>query len=304
MAFAPIALFVYNRLDVLKQTVEALKHNTFAGDSELFIFADGPKTPDDKKVLAVRDYIKTISGFKKIRIIESEVNKGLANSVISGVTKIVNEYGKIIVLEDDIETAPHFLKFMNDALVMYDNEESVACITGYTYPIKGKLPQTFFLKGADCWSWATWKRAWDVFEENGQKLLYELQVKNLEKEFNFNNSYPYIQMLKDQIANKNSSWAIRWYASAFLKNKLCLYPGKSIVKNIGFIEDATHCSVDYNSSFSTDVNVEPINLEKIEMVENLKIKKIFEKFLRRISGKNNAIRKIIRLFICCHSINN
>ncbi len=302
MTFAPIALFVYNRLDVLKITVEALINNTLATNSELFIFADGPKTQNDEKVLAVREYIKTISGFKKIEIIESEINKGLANSVISGVTKIVNNYGKIIVLEDDIKTSPYFLKFMNEALDMYENEDAVACITGYTYPIKGRWPQTFLLKGADCWSWATWKRAWTLFEEDGQKLLNDLESKKLEKEFDFNNSYPYIQMLKDQIANKNSSWAIRWYASAFLRNKLCLYLGKSIVRNIGFVEDATHCNADTGSLFSTDIYNEPINLKKIKVEENIKMRKEFEKFFIKMSNKNkecidmNILEKIVRIF--------
>lgn len=292
---APIALFVYNRFEELEQTVEALKNNHLALQSELFIFSDGEKTPKDPKVLAVRDYIRTIDGFKKIEITESPVNKGLANSIISGVTKIVNQYGKIIVLEDDIVTSPHFLKFMNDALLMYENDEDVACITGYTYPIKTKTQKSFFIKGADCWSWATWKKGWDLFEENGQTLLHELKAKNLEKEFNFNNSAPYIKMLQDKIDGKNDSWAINWYASAFLKNKLCLYLSQPVAKNIGFTADATHCGP--NKFFDVKISPDPVELEKIDSIEDKKMRKEFEKALHKIHKKNSLPQRAKNFFL-------
>lgn len=210
---APIALFCYRRLGVLERVVEALKNNELALQSDLIVFADGYKNDEDKKgVKEVREYIKTLSGFKSIKIIESSKNKGLANSIIDGVTKVVNEYGKIIVVEDDILTSPYFLNYMNDALDMYERDEDVACISAYTYPIKTDK-QSFFIKGADCWGWATWKRGWECFEVSGQKLFDELNHKNLSYECDFDGSYPYTQMLKDQIEGKNDSWAIRWYIS-------------------------------------------------------------------------------------------
>lgn len=277
MTLAPIALFAYKRLNVLQKTLEALKLNTLASESELFIFSDGAKTDEDIiNVDKVRKYLKTINGFKKIEIIESQTNKGLAKSIIDGVTELVNEYGKIIVVEDDILTSPYFLKYMNDALDMYQNAEEVACISGYSYPIKGKVPQTFFIKGSDCWGWATWKRGWYLFEKDGQKLLDELKTRDLEREFNFDNSFPFNQMLKGQIEGKNDSWAIRWYASTFLKNKLCLYPAKSMVQNIGFIKDATHCSE--TNIFDVKLNLNEVKLEKIETTENIKARKCLEKF--------------------------
>ena len=141
---------------------------------------------------------------------------------------------------------------MNNALKMYEESNNVASIHGYVYPIKN-LPETFFLRGADCWGWATWKRAWSSFEPNGKKLYNQLKVQKLEKTSNFDNSYNYSGMLKSQIAGKNNSWAIRWYYSAFLNNMITLYPGKSYIKNIGFGEEATHCSSN-GDVFSGELN--------------------------------------------------
>lgn len=270
MEKAPIVLFTYNRLWHTQQTVEALQRNLLASESELFIFSDGGKNEGDwKKVYAVREYLHTIDGFKKTHITEQKENKGLANSIIDGVTKIVNEYGRIIVLEDDLVTSKYFLQYMNDALKIYETCEEVACISGYTYPID-TLPDTFFIKGTDCWGWATWKRGWDLFNANGKELLEQICSRGLEAEFDFKNSYPYTQMLKDQINGKNNSWAVRWYASAFLKDKLCLYPQKAFVQNIGCDDTGTHCG---NSlKFNVTIAENYTTIKKIPAEENLLIK--------------------------------
>ena len=161
---APIALFVYNRPWHTQLTVEALQKNELASESELFIYSDEAKNIDAK-----------------------------AN--VDEVRRYVNKHGNIIVLEDDLVTSPYFLKYMNTALDFYKDEESVASIHGYIYPIEG-LPDSFFIKGSDCWGWATWKNKWDIFEPSGQKLLDELTLKNLAKEADFNGSYDFTEMLK------------------------------------------------------------------------------------------------------------
>ncbi|MDD3597486.1 glycosyltransferase [Sulfuricurvum sp.] len=288
MSFSPIVLFVYNRPWHTQQTIEALQKNDFASESDLFIFSDAEKDERSfKKVKEVRNYIKRIDGFKKITIIERETNWGLANSIIDGVTKIVNEYGKIIVLEDDLVTSPYFLKFMNETLEMYQNEEKVACVHGYIYPIEN-LPETFFIRGADCWGWATWKRGWDIFESDGQKLLSEVTRRGLQKEADFDNNYGYTKMLLDQINGKNNSWAVRWYFSAFLKEMLCLYPGKSFVQNIGNDASGTHCSStnDYQIALS-----KRYNLEKIPVIENQKSREKMEHFFQSL--QSSLLRKIL-----------
>jgi len=278
---SPIILFVYNRPWHTRQTVEALKQNELASESELFVYSDGPKNAQaEPLVKEVREYLKTVDGFKKVTIIEREKNYGLAANIIDGVTNIVDEYGRVIVLEDDLVTSPGFLRYMNEGLDMYENEEKVASIHGYIYPLKHpeKLPETFFIRGADCWGWATWSRAWKYFEPDGQKLLTELQSRKLMKEFDFGGSYPYTRMLKDQIEGKNNSWAIRWYASAFLRGLFTLYPRYSLVKNIGMDGSGTHCTTETNI-FESPL-VPSIRVEKREIKECLMAKRSMENYLR------------------------
>jgi hypothetical protein len=292
---APIALFVYNRLELVQQTILNLQKNYLAKDSDLFIFSDGPKDDEDNiKIINVRNYLKKITGFKSVKIIERDKNIGLANSIISGVTEIANQYEKIIVLEDDMVTSPYFLQYMNESLDFYKDEEKVISIHGYIYPLKGNLPETYFIKGADCWGWATWKRGWNLFEVNGQKLLDELKTKNLIKQFNFDNSYNYDKMLEKQISGQNNSWAIRWYASAFLKNKLTLYPGKTLVTNIG-LSGGTHCQ-GAESYLNTNLSDKKIEINKIAIEENRvarrEIKKYFKSLKPGIIDKvKNKIKK-------------
>ncbi|MFA6144564.1 MAG: glycosyltransferase [Sulfurimonas sp.] len=293
---APIVLFVYNRPWHTQQTIEALQKNELATESELFIFSDAAKNDSAiEKVKEVRHYIKSIDGFKRITIIEREKNWGLANSIIDGVTKIVNEYGKIIVLEDDLITSPYFLKFMNEALNFYQNEEKVACIHGYIYPIEN-LPETFFIRGADCWGWATWKRGWDIFESDGKKLLDQLQQQNLVQEADFNHTANYTLMLKNQITEKNNSWAVRWYISAFLNNKLCLYPGKSYVQNIGTDDSGTHCCA--TDKYCIELS-DKTDLVKIPSIENIAVRRKMESFFRSLqpSMTKKILSKIKKVFM-------
>lgn len=292
---APIVLFVYNRPWHTQQTIEALQKNELASESELFIYADGAKNNKaNEKVKEVRNYIKTVDGFNKVTIIERENNWGLADSIIDGVTQTVNKYGRVIVLEDDLITSSYFLRFMNDALEVYKDNNEVASIHGYLYPINNMIgvPDTFFIKGADCWGWATWARSWELFELNGQKLLDELQYKKLQKEADFNNSYGYSRMLKDQINGKNNSWAIRWYMSCFLQNKLTLYPKRSYVQNIGNDDSGTHCS--QTDQFFIDVlSHEPMQLNKVAVVsEDANAREYMEKYFRSI--KQNLLTKIFK----------
>lgn len=245
MEYAPIIVFVYNRPEHTKRTLTLLANNYLASESEVFIFCDGPKdkaTEEQRNaILKVRKIVREDFGFKSVYITEAEKNKGLAPSVIAGVTDIVNRFGKCIVVEDDLDTSPYFLQYMNDALEIYKDTQNVACIHGYVEQHKKQLPETFFLKGADCWGWGTWKRAWDKFNPNGQELLDEIHKQHCEKHFNFNNTYNYVKMLEDQIAGKNSSWAIRWQASAYLHDMYCLYPNETLVVNVGFDGSGTHC---------------------------------------------------------------
>lgn len=304
---APVALFVYNRPIHTLQTLEALSSNLLADQTNLFVFLDGPKNGADPNTIELiretKNVINSRQWCKEQILIERETNLGLAESIIQGVTKLVNQFGSIIVLEDDLVTSKYFLSFMNKALNTFELEEKVACISGYNYPVENKLPETFFLKGADCWGWATWKRSWNDFEPNGQKLADKIKILKLESEFDFDNSFPYFQMLLDQISKKNNSWAIRWYASAFLKDKLCLYPGVSLIKNIGLDGSGTHSGSDLD--FMNAVLFEDHNVtidSSMLLVEDTASKSILanyfrKKFKMQPIGYFQRIEKFILKFI-------
>lgn len=298
MDFAPIVLFTYNRPDHVKQTIEALQKNEFASESDLIIYSDGAKDKTDELAInETRKYLHTVEGFKSVQIIEREKNWGLAESLIDGITSVVDKYGKVIVMEDDLLTSPYYLRFMNQALEKYRDDDRIASIHGYVNPVKEELPENFFLSYASSWGWATWQRAWRIFERDGSKLLNELQDKNFEQRLDFDNSYYFVKMLRNQIKGKNSSWAIRWYTSIVLKNKLCLYPGKSLVRQIGCDGSGTHSSND--DWFDVELSTSPINLIDIPIEESAVARKIYQKFYKSVKLTywfkiKNLIRKIYK----------
>ncbi len=287
----PIALFVYNRPDHTRRTIEALKKNLLFQESDLFVFSDAPKSAvHAESVCEVRQYIRQIDGFKSVTIVERKTNLGLARSIIDGVTSIVNKYGHIIVLEDDMVTSPHFLTYMNEALEKYADVDRVVSIHGYVYPVEQPLPEAFFLPGADCWGWATWRRGWAYYNSDGQFLLDELKRRKLIRAFDFNGTYPFSKMLEGQIKGTNDSWAVRWYASAFLADKLTLYPGRSLVHNIGNDNSGTHCGK--SSDLDAKLSNIPIILSNIGIEPSRQGGKAFECFFRQM--QTGLLRRLVR----------
>lgn len=281
---APILLFAYNRPRHLQRTVEALAQNPLAQDSELFVFADGARTEDDREdVDLVRSYIHTIEGFKTVHRVERDRNYGLAANIIDGVTRVVNEYGRVIVLEDDLVTAPGFLQFMNDALDTYADEPRVGHIQAYDFTQNPRLPETFLIKFTGSWGWATWQRAWQHFNPDGQYLLDELRRRHLTHRFDFNGKYGFTRMLRRQVEGKNNSWAIRWNASLFLQDILSLNVGRSLVQNEGFDGSGTHCGADH--LYQAKLYPDRLRVEKISPItENLEARKIFEHYYARTNS--------------------
>jgi hypothetical protein len=240
---APICLFTYNRLEETKKTVEALQQNFLATQSELFIFSDGSKTADGKeKIQQVRNYLKTVAGFKAVTIKESEINKGLANSIISGVTEIINTFEKVIVLEDDLITAPNFLDFMNQALFFYKKDSKVFSISGYTMNINGldEIDNDFYFGlRASSWGWATWSTHWDSVDWKATHYKKLISNKKEIQKFNRGGS-DMTGMLTAQMKGKIDSWAIRFCFQQFMDNKACVFPKISKIQSIGFSKNATH----------------------------------------------------------------
>ncbi len=282
MTFAPIALFVYNRPEHMRKTLTALQGNLLAKDTPLFVFCDAAKNQEHlHSVHEVRQYAHSITGFKSVTVIERDKNFGLAMSIIDGVTRLCHEFGQVIVVEDDLLTSPDFLSYMNQGLELYRDDNRVASIHGYAYPLeKGNIPSSYFLRGADCWGWATWSRAWENFEPDGKKLLTMLQEQKLESQFDFDGQASFVAMLKDQIAGKNQSWAVRWHASAFLKNMLTLYPCNSLVINFGFDNSGTHCGT--SDIYKTEIGeIEPV-LKKVKVEENMMMRNRMVSYYKQI----------------------
>ncbi|MDR0711938.1 MAG: glycosyltransferase [Prevotellaceae bacterium] len=241
MTLAPILLFTYNRPWHLQQTINTLAKNEYAIESDLIIYSDAHKNEQSrKKVESIRQYIKTIRGFKSITVVEREKNMGLANNIIEGVTAVVNKYGRVIVLEDDLESSPYMLKYFNEALSYYENEEKVMHIGAYMFPIDaGGLPETFFFRLASSWGWATWKRAWQYFNPDIEMLHKQFDAEKIHA-FSMEHTENFWKIFQSFRANKNSSWAIRWYASMFLRGGLALHPATSMVNNIGIDGSGIH----------------------------------------------------------------
>ena len=297
--YAPIVLFVYARPIHTLRTINTLKKNTLAQYSDLIVYSDGPKgESDEARVNKVRELVSRITGFKSVHIVENSVNIGLADSIISGVTEVCGKYGSAIVLEDDIVTAPYFLEYMNDGLNFYRDVERVSSIHAFC----PKLPafsgeETFFLRGADCWGWATWDRAWKLFNPNGAHLLKELSEKNLLNKFDLDGSYRFSNMLRSQIRGEIDSWAIRWHASIFLANNLTLHPKKSLVLNIGNDKSGEHCNV--SSAYDVSVNFQKTPIRKIEIEESAQALSAYKNFYsksefnRKFSKVTNLTKKYI-----------
>lgn len=275
----PVCLFAYRRPIHLSRSWKSLADNAEAARTELHVFLDGAKTHDEfQEVAKTRSEAKKIRGFRKIFLHESEKNLGLSRSIINGIAQVAKKAPSWIVLEDDLVVGKNFLNFMHDALSCYEKNSTVASIHGYVYPTGKKLPKTFFLQGADCWGWGTWKRAWEKFNQDGGCLLKALLCSSDLNRFTFNGSADYLEMLKNQCEGKNDSWAIRWYASAFLAGMFTLYPGKSLVKNIGLDDSGTHCARE--TKYDTEPYTGKIQVEEIPIIDNAAARGAFEAFFR------------------------
>lgn len=289
--FAPIALFVYNRPEHTRRTIKFLQQNLLAEESRLYIFSDAAKNPNNQSLVAeVREIIHSVEGFKHVEIIERKSNLGLANSIIDGVSRLVKEYGKVIVFEDDLISSMYTLQYFNDALIRYQDEEKVMHIGAYMYPLKEEnLPETFFYRAATSWGWATWDRAWKNFEPDIDLIISRFDQEKKHR-FTIDGTMNFWKQIQEFKSGKNNSWAIRWYASIFLKGGLTLNPSKSLINNIG--HDGTGIHSGMNDIYHVIINPQPIQSfpEKIE--ENQLVYHSIKNFLK--NRKGSLWQRIIR----------
>jgi hypothetical protein len=279
--YAPAALFAYRRPGHLRRAAESLAANPEAAHTDVYVFCDGAKSRRDAgDVQAVRVIARALGGFHSVTVIERNRNLGLAASLIAGVTQVVDAHDRVIVVEDDLVLSPYFLSFMDQALERYADDERVASVHGYIFPVRHPLPETFFLKGAECWGWATWRRAWRRFNPDAADLLRSIRERRLEHEFDLDGAYPYTAHLGYQARGKLDSWAIRWRASCYLANMLTLYPGRALVRNAGFDASGVHC--DESAEFEVTLADSPVVVKPIAVEPSGAARAAYVDFFRRL----------------------
>lgn len=239
---APVALFVYNRPDHTRQTLRNLSQCVGFADTPLYIFCDGAKNEEGRPaVLAARQAAREVVQDRAV-FVESDRNRGLAKSIISGVTDIVEKHGRVIVLEDDLLVQPLFLEYMNACLDKYEADERIMQVSGYMFPVDQleRHEDAVLLPFTVSWGWATWRRAWLRFDPRAGGAEALQKSRELRNRFNLNGAYNYHDMLKIQLKGKSDSWAIRWYWSVFKSQGAVVFPPRSFVRNAGFDGSGTH----------------------------------------------------------------
>ena len=270
---APIILFIYSRPEYTLQTLESLAANPEALESDLYVFADGAKpnaTPEQiKKIQEARAIVKSKQWCKSVTVFESEKNNGLANSIIGGVTEVLKKYDRAIVLEDDLLLSKYFLRFLNDALDTFADDEKVGGVgaSNYFCPPEA-LKENFFLRTPDTYGWGIYRRSWQYFNGDSQFLLKEIEKRGLQKRLNMENSINLVRMMREQSIGKVDSWAVRWCASALLQDYLFFYPETAMARHEGFAGGTNFTGHEEFHDERVDLAETKNNVQKIPLSEN------------------------------------
>lgn len=292
---APVALFAFNRPEHTRKTLAAIASNALASATDLFIFVDGPRNEEDvaqiREVCAIADAVKS---FRSLTLVRQDVNKGLAQSIVEGINRVLEEHDKIIVMEDDIVTSPAFLNYMNNSLSRFEDEKKVWHICGYNEPTGGRdTRKTYFSRLMNCWGWGTWRDRWQHFEKNPDKLLTEFTPDMIQRfDLEIGEKF-WFQVLANADGRMNT-WAIFWYAAIFKQDGLCLNPQVTFVTNIGFDGSGVHCNVDESRNIKRKLNQEI----KVEYPKNIEEDKFeFEElknFYKNKKKKSGIIKKLMK----------
>ena len=301
---APVVLFVYGRPQHTLRTLQALAANHLADRTELIVYADGPRAQATaeqlQRIAEVRQIIRQRKWCGKLQLHEASFNRGLADSIIAGVTEVTAKYGRAIVLEDDLETSGGFLKFMNEALQVYQADDRVMQICGFNFSAGLFPPKTGFLRASHPWGWATWDRAWRHYNNDARHLLDQVLLNGPDR-FRLDGCSFHLDELRENAEGRLKTWAVRWYGSVFLRNGLCLYPGRSLVRNIGFDGSGENCDAAthvYDRIPMTD----SVPVQRCPIVESSGIlrahQKHYQSELKRWTGntlRQRVVRKLVRL---------
>lgn len=279
-SLAPIVFFAYNRPGHTRLVLESLRNNRLADRSKLFIYLDGPKPDATQETLSVIAEVKKVvrakQWCKEVNIIEATENKGLIQSIAEGVTRMVNEFGRVIAMEDDVLLSPGFLTYMNDALDLYENNPKVMHIAAYRRPEFGQvevIESTYFFYHTTTWGWATWKRAWDHFKLDPLAVHEAVKKKGNINRLNMDGTFEFFWGLKAVAKGKLRSWNAIWHSTVFLNDGMCLYPQKSLVSNIGHDGSGTNCVPDDRFEIASDALADSIVVNAIPLKEHEGIKK-------------------------------
>lgn len=286
--YSPVIAFVYSRPEHTKKMLSALRRNNLADCTDLIIYSDGAKTvKDEPGVRAVREYINSLTGFNSITIIEREKNVGLAQSIIQGVTETIEKYGRVIVLEDDIETSPYFLKYMNDALNMYAEVRNIASISGSSYPVnmKNSADSTYLLRIPLCWGWATWEDRWKMFKKDIKAVSYI--DKKTQKYINFDGAFDFFEQATLNSKGKLNTWFIFWYITLASNKWLTLFPSTIMAKNIGHDGSGENCNG--NDLYKGIV----ISEEPLELIQKENLIESKDFYLAHIKYFKNSRRNLL-----------
>lgn len=241
----PVALFTYNRPKHTSRVIETLSRCARFDECRLHIYCDGPNSLDQTAAVeASRRVVRDRAGRLDAKVIERETNVGLARSIVDGVTELCEEYGRVIVVEDDLVVSPDFLDYMLQGLDRYEEEANVYQISGHMFQVTHRAgTDAIFVPFPVTWGWATWKRAWRVFDWEAQGALDTLADPLTRRRFDLDDAYPYSSMLEQRLAGLNQSWGILWVWSVFKVDGLVLHPRRSLVWVGGSGADGpgTHC---------------------------------------------------------------
>lgn len=308
MTLAPIVLFVYNRPHHTLKTLESLKNNDLADQSQLFIYCDGAKQKSSaqelEQIRLVRKIVKEQKWCGTVTVFESETNNTHPVNLVQRVTEIVDKYGRIIVLEDDLVLGKGFLKYMNEALELYEKEEKVMYISGYLPPIlKKNLPETFFVQNFSNWGWGTWKRAWDKFMPDAKDIIARIKTPEQIKRFNMDGSINHYMLLERCAEGPWKYWDVRWFGTVVVNNGLILHPKKSLVRNIGHDKSGMHCDDDFVLKHQSIIH--NVKVTRVPLKENLAARRsirnlflfLYDYSFFSVNNAKGMFRKIVPSFV-------
>lgn len=303
---APLVLFAFNRPDHLERTIASVSQNPLAARTPLIAFSDGAATESDgSRVAQVRRVLKGVRGFASVEVVERPDNLGLARSVISGVTEVLEAHGRAVVLEDDLLVSPRFLGVMNDLLESYAEQERVFSVTGYNYPARlVRIPadyaySIYFSPRASSWGWGTWRDRWSQVDWDVSDFEQFSKDTRARSRFDLGGA-DLSEMLEDQMSGRVDSWAIRWCYASFRLERVNVYPVKSLVTNIGLDHSGVHCGPDdrladvIDPSFPgdlrlpPDIRLEPRILDDVRLIFARDLVSRVRRKLRAVLARNAA----------------